>query len=162
MGQQELTITEKGGKGWFFFALIPGAIAGAALMWLAFATGVVDWTKAQRIEGRMDARVGVHGELVAPVDLIIKPGGCMKITRAFLDSGKLTTYTRNDCHERVDYWEIHWNLVAPDGTILHNGYTNLGGVLHAGEERELVVAVDEDDRTAKIIVWEGMHNHHDY
>jgi hypothetical protein len=154
--KEELEIghTERGGIGWFFFALIPGALAGALLMYFAFYTGVVDWQKAQRIEGRMDGRVGVNGELKKPVDLINRDSSCLKISRSFLDSGTVTAYVTSHCNYNIRYWEIHWESVAPDGTIIHSDYTNNGfGEPSPGETVETTYAVQDDPRTAKIIVW---------
>jgi hypothetical protein len=145
--------TEKGGIGIFFFAAIPAVLAGAALMWLAFYTGVIDWTKAQRIEGRMDARVGVHGELTKPVDLIIRKSGCLQVSRAFLDDGKVTSYTTNACHSEVGYWEMHWTQIAPDGTVIASGYDNKMGQLEDGETLEFTQELRDDSRTAKVVVW---------
>ena len=146
-----------GGAGWFFFACVPGVLAGALLMYLAFYTGVIDWQKTQRIEGRMDNRVGVHGELVKPVDLIIRKAGCVQVSRAYLDDGSLTAYLTNNCHEDVDYWELHWNSIAPDGTIITSGYTNHssenGTGLGAGETIELKEDIKDDSRTVKVVVW---------
>ena len=153
MEDQNVYYTEKGGKGWLFFALIPAALAGAALMWLAFYTGVIDWTKTMRIEGRMDARVGVRGELTAPVDLIIRKTGCLQISRAFLDSGSMTAYTTNSCHAATGYWELHWNEIAPDGTVIHSGYTNQGGSIEDSETREMKMDLDDDSRTVKVVTW---------
>ena len=152
--------TEKGGIGWFFFTLIPCALAGAALMWLAFYTGVIDWSKTQRIEGRMDARVGVTGQLTAPVDLVIRKTGCLQVSRSFLDSGtlvnggsQLTAYVTNSCHSELTYWEIHWISLAPDGTMISNKYTNEGGNLTDGQTIEMREEVPNDSRTVKVVVW---------
>lgn len=156
-------IKETGGKGALYFALIPAALAGAALMWLAFYTGIVDWTKLQRIEARMDNRVGVNGQLTAPVDLIIRGNGCLHVSRAFLDDGSLTVYLTSSCPQRLDYWEIHWNQVAPDGTTISNGYTNHVGTygstgIDAGETIELKEDLKDDSRTTKVIVWSKDHS----
>lgn len=157
---EQIEIKHTGGVGWFFSALIPGAIAGAALMWLAFYTGVVDWQKAQRIEARQDARVGVHGEIKTPVDLIIRDGGCLHVSRAFLDGSTLTAYLTNGCPEDLDYWEIHWNEISPDHTIIHTGYTNHTGDtgstgIQSGATLEVPfdLSGDQDSRTAQIVVW---------
>jgi hypothetical protein len=163
---EQLEIKHTGGIGWFFFALIPGALAGAALMWLAFYTGVIDWRKTERIEARMDDRVGVHGELKTPVDLVVRDSqsSCLRITRAYLDGSKLTTYLTNNCHTDLDYWEVHWNAAAPDHTVIHSGYTNHmdDGAVGIGEGLTMEVTFDisrqDDDRTDKIVVWSVEHS----
>ena len=150
-----VTHTEKGGIGWLAFALIPAALAGAGLMWLAFYTGVIDWSKTQRIEGRMDARVGVNGQLTAPVDLIIRKTSCLKVSRAFLDSGSLTAYVTNSCTELQDSsWALKWNAIAPDGTIISSSIDQIhGGTLEAGETKEMTEDVSNDSRMTKFVVW---------
>jgi hypothetical protein len=146
--------------GWLALAIIPAALGGGALMWLAFYTGVVDWREVQRaaekthrIEGRMDERVGVRGELVAPVDLVIRKTGCLQVSRAFLDDGVLTAYVSSSCHGPSGYWEWHWNQVSPDGTILATGYRNSLADIMPGETIEVTEQVKEDARTLKIVVW---------
>lgn len=145
--------TEKGGIGWFFFALIPGAIAGGALMWLAFYTGVIDWTKTQRIEGRMDARVGVNGELKTPVDLVARNTGCLKIARSFLDSGQLTLYVKSACSDRRQsfQWTRAWKEIAPDGTVVQQG-REYGTAIEPGETIELHEDLKDDPRTVRVVV----------
>ena len=106
------------------FACIPAALLGAALMYLSFYTGIIDWQKAQRIEGRMDNRVGVNGELTKPVDLIITKKSCLIIDRAFMDGQTGTAYLHNKCDRELSYIALHWNAIAPDGTIIKSGYEN--------------------------------------
>lgn len=128
-------------------------------MWFAFYTGIIDWTKVQRIEARMDGRVGVHGELTKPVDLIIRGSGCFKVTRSFLDEAKLTAYVTNACNKEAEYWELHANSISPDGTIISSWYTNGNGGFSVGDTREFTRDLEQDARTAKVIVWaqEGFH-----
>ena len=131
-------------------------------MWLAFYTGVIDWQKTQRIEARMDGRVGVRGELKSPIDLIIRDTGCLHVSRAFLDDAILTTYLTDSCHHDMEYWEVHWNGVSPDHTIIHSGYTNhVGGGSRMAADSTIEVTFDlsrdEDTRTAKIVVWSIGH-----
>lgn len=153
MEDSRIEVKHAGGVGWFFFALVPGAIAGALLMYLAFYTGVVDWQKAQRIEGRMDNRVGVNGELTKPVDLIIRDASCLKVSRAYLDSGTLTAYVTNNCHTTIGYWEWHYNQISPDGTVIHSWYDNSVSGPESGQTVEETTKLADDDRTAKVVVW---------
>ncbi len=156
---EQIEVKATGGVGWYFFALIPGTLAGALLMYLAFYTGVIDWQKAQRIEGRMDARVGVNGQLTAPVDLIIRPTGCLKVSRAYLDGdgedggSNLVAYVTNGCNSHNNVWALYWRSVAPDGTTIQSGYDNLKGDLSAGETLEVRENVPNDSRTVKVLVW---------
>jgi hypothetical protein len=141
------------GIGSLTFAVIPAALAGAALMWLAFFTGIVDWQKVQRIEGRMDGRVGVSSKLSAPVEVIIENRSCVKIDRAFLDGLTVTMYLQNQCHKDLGYYEWHWMEVAPDGTTIKEDFGNSIDGLSEGQKVEKVMDLTSDTRTAKIVVW---------
>ncbi len=135
------------------FALIPAALAGAGLMWLAFYTGVIDWSKAQRVEARMDNRVGVNGQLTKPVELIIRTPDCFRVSRAYLDGQQLTVYLHNGCHEQIGYYEWHYNEVSPDGTIIHSWYDNDASGREAEGTWEITRGIEEDSRMAKVVVW---------
>lgn len=150
---EQIEVKHTGGVGAFFYAAIPALLAGALLMYFAFYTGIIDWQKAQRVEGRMDNRVGVHGELRAPVDLIIRKADCLEVTRAFLDGDTGTMYIKNDCHRHLSYMEWHWNIIAPDGTIIKDNYSNDLNVPLDGETVEKNFNLDDDSRAAKIVVW---------
>jgi hypothetical protein len=153
-------LKETGGKGYAYFALIPALLAGAALMWLAFFTGIVDWRQGQNaiakqatIEGRMDNRVGVNGTLTKPVDLIITNHTCLKIERAFLDGTSVTMYLHNQCHSSLEYYEWHWKAIAPDGTIIGSNYANDDSGLDVGDKAEKTMTMPGDPRIEKVIVW---------
>lgn len=156
MNNNENTLTR--GIGSFFFFAIPAVLAGAALMWLAFYTGVIDWQKTQRVEGRMDNRVGVNGQLTMPVDLVIGNRSCLKIDRAFLDGDSVTMYLDNQCHTRLDYYEWHWKAVSPDGTTIKENYENTLDGIDDGEKLEKTMSLPDDNRIVKIIVWARNHN----
>jgi len=159
----QIEVKHTGGIGWFFFALIPGALAGALLMYLAFFTGIIDWQKAQRIEGRMDNRVGVNGALVAPVQLIMRGTGCLKVSRSYLDAANddydpgsnLTLYVTNNCsHELPGYqWEVNVNSIAPDGTVINSNHDIQAAEIDSGQTFEVTEKVPNDSRTVKIVVW---------
>jgi hypothetical protein len=154
MGEQ-VEVRHTGGIGWFFFALIPGAIAGALLMYFAFYVGIVDWQKAQRVEGRMDNRVGVHGELTAPVDLVLSGKGCVKIQRGFLDDGALTLYIHNGCTDEREFVKYRVSELTPDGTVVKTdgGWLELDSgfsSIDAGATMEIHPKLSGDTRVVKI------------
>ena len=150
------------GVGSFFFAAIPAVIACALLLLLAFMTGIVEFThsedaykKRQTYEGRREARVGVNGEILKPVDLLFVSNGCVKIERAYLDTQTLTIYIHNTCSAERQF--IKWGVreYAPDGTDVQSHGTYLDtpdGNLAAGEKFEQVVQVSNDSRVVKIVV----------
>jgi hypothetical protein len=154
---EKIEVKYTGGMGAAFYGAIPGLLAGAALMWLAFYVGIIDWRKTQRIEARMDGRVGVHGELTTPVDLIIRKTGCFGVSRAFLDGGELTVYMTNGCHVDKQFFKLHWNAMAPDGTVIDSGYeNNINGNSAIGADDTLefkAIEVAHDSRVAKIVVY---------
>ena len=147
--------TKSRGIGSFFFAAIPGILGAGAVLWLLFVTGVVDFHRQEILQGRMDNRVGVVEPLKEPVKLIVEDEYCVKITKAFLDGDSLTAYMTSGCHEYLDYWELHWEVKSPDGTILDSGYDNTAFLppLHAGEKAEHVFSLPSDSRTNTVVVW---------
>lgn len=150
---EQIEIKHTGGVGAFFYASILALLIGALMMYFAFYTGIINWQKAQRIEGRMDNRVGVNGQLEKPVDLIILKKSCLLVNRAYLDGSVGTMYLKNECHTNLNYHAWHWNAVAPDGTIIHQDYSNSINELESGEVTEVLFNVEEDDRISKVIIW---------
>lgn len=149
-------IEAKGGINAFFWGIVPGALGGAALIWLAFVSGCLDLRQQQTLAQRMDNRVGVVQPLNNPVQLVIQQPDCYKVERAFVDGNIITAYTRNTCHQTPDYTETHWQALAPDGTVIQQNYDNSLSNAPPGQAFEWQVQVPEDDRIAKIVVWSSM------
>lgn len=149
--QDELKVA--GGVGAWFYAMIPAALGGAALMWLAFFTGCVDWRAARRLEGRMADRVGVHGEILAPVSLVIQKVDCARVDRSYLDGDTLTIYITNGCKAELNYYSWHYKAIAPDGTIIQSDYSNDMSGLMAGDRVEKQFTLQDDSRIATVVVW---------
>lgn len=162
---EPIEVKHTGGMGAFFYGLIPGILGGGALLWLAFVTGCLDLHQQRTIAQRMDNRVGVVEKLQNPVTLLIKQKGCIKISRAYVDGadntsyesygGKLTAYVTNSCSATPQYYEWHWEELAPDGTIIQNGGTNQVPVLEPGQTAEVTDKLPDDQRVTKIVVYAG-------
>jgi hypothetical protein len=147
-----------GGIGAFFWGLVPGALGGGALIWLAFVGGCIDLQQQRTIAQRMDNRVGVVEPLKNPVVLIIHQPDCYKIERAFIDDNTVVAYTRNTCSHKPGYAETHWQAFAPDGTIIQQHYENSLDNVSPGQAFEWKTEIPQDDRIAKIIVWSTLSN----
>jgi len=143
----------------FFYAAIPWILLMAALAGLAFWTGVVSFSHDQQVQTRMDNRVGVVEPLKKPVSLIIEDRGCLKITKAFLDGDRLTSYVTDTCPGHMTYWELGWKIKSPDGTIVASGYNNTAELpnLDHGDKIEHVDNLPSDDRSNTVIVWTRAH-----
>jgi hypothetical protein len=146
----------------FFLYSIPWILGMAALVWLAFLTGLVEFShsqsayaKRQTYEGRREERVGVNGEILKPVDLIFSNRGCFKIERAFLDTQTLTIYIHNTCAQKREFAHYTVKEYAPDGTIVHsvNEYLPTDDAeLDAGDKIEIETQTSSDARVVKIVV----------
>lgn len=155
--EQRVEIEHAGGVGAFFYGLIPGALGGAALLWLAFVSGCLDLEQQRTFASRMDNRVGVVKPLVSPVKLVILQPACPKIDRAFIDGDTVTAYVKNTCTRpnsgTPDYAMWHINALAPDGTIIWQWYTNQFSLPPYGKSVEVSQNVPEDNRITEIDIW---------
>jgi hypothetical protein len=103
---------------------------------------------------RMNNRVGVVEPLKNPVTLTIRQPDCYRIERAFIDGDQLTAYITNHCTDTPNYAQLHWEVVAPDGTIIQHGYENYKvPKLSPGETGEISVELPSDPRAAKVVTW---------
>jgi hypothetical protein len=164
---EQVEVKYTGGARAFFYGLIPGAIGGGALIWLSFMSGCLDLQQQRTIAERMDNRVGIvtaKEEPKNPVKLVIQQRGCIRIDRAYMDAsdrdypsesgGKLTVYLADHCTQTPSYYEWHWKEMAPDGTIIHDGWTNTEPTVpEAGQTEEVTVYLPDDNRVVTVVVW---------
>jgi len=150
------------GLGSFFFAAIPWVLGMAALTWLGFYTGIITFHQAQlaiqkseAVQGRMDGRVGVDGDVRDPVSLTFHGRGCIKVERAYLDLGTMTAYLHNTCNREIRDIRYSWREVSPDGTTVKSGWDYLSGSddMAGDEKREQQVQIDIDDGRVKGVVF---------
>lgn len=146
----------KNGINAFFWGMVPGALGGACLIWMAFVSGCLDLQQQQTLAQRMDNRVGVVQPLKNSVQLVIQQPDCYKVERAFVDGDTVTAYTRDTCHQTPSYAETHWQALAPDGTVVQQDYDNSPSNASPGQAFEWRVQVPEDNRIAEIVVWSSM------
>ena len=154
---EKIEVKTTGGIGAFFYAAIPWILGCAALVWFGFCMGVIEFNHQQVVQQRMDNRVGVTAPLVAPVTLKILPeDGCIKIERAYLDGSRATLYIANHCERTLDYYELHFQGIAPDGTVIWGTYENTAFLpaLLANERAEWSEKISDDSRIASIVMWE--------
>lgn len=169
-GAEEVTAMEESrssrGAGSLFFAAIPFVIGLAFLIWLSFFSGCFDFRhhikevgRKDSLEDRMDNRVGVKEALTAPVKVIIRKGNCFFVDRAFLDGLTLTVYLKNGCSDSPYYFQWNWRATSPDGTVVHQGYSNSLDGLDPGSTVEYTEEMPNDRRIAAITVWAKNTNH---
>ena len=159
--QEEIKVT--GGIGAFFFAAIPWILGCAAVVWLGFFTGIIQfrhqqsaYRQQQTVQQRMDNRVGVTAPLKEPVKLIILPRhGCIKIEKAFLDGSRMTVYLHSNCQTFMDYYQLHTVGRSPDRTIVWSDYENTSSLpsLQPGDTGEWSMDVSQDQRISAIEIW---------
>lgn len=142
--------------GRFFLALIPWALGVGAMVWLGTWIAFHVWQREERQAARAATYVASPVPQKAKIKITALVRDCLRVDRADLDGTDLLIYGRapKGCTNRVgtDYTEWHWQLLSPDGTILHQGWTNLLD-LHEGTKGELKMQIESDDRAAELQVW---------
>ena len=142
------------GFGTLMFAAVPGALAGAAILWLTAVTGVIDLTSELRQERRAAERVGIVVLPKTPINVAVREDSCLKSAGVYLDGDQLTVYAKNKCSHPLEFHSSSaFRLIAPDGTVIRTGGTYFDGdVFYAGEKREATLTIPEDERTVKVLV----------
>jgi hypothetical protein len=148
--------------GRFFLMAIPYVLGLGAMMWLGVYVGVHDFHRQLTQEERAAVYTGAQERPKAKMVVEIVAHDCSHITRADIDGGDLVLYSRNDCHQDLDYLVWYWQEVSPNGTILNQGYNNLcpeprrnGDVAECRFDGYGSLPID--DRTDKIKVWTQIH-----
>ena len=151
----------KSGIGKFFLALIPWALGLGASVWLGVWIGVYHFRKELSQENRAATYVGATERPKSKIAVQIIPGGCLLVSRVDVDGGDLLIYWKNTCGFRLDYAELHYEAISPDGTILSQWYDNgsqCSFPTFSGDTAECRTTVRDDDRVAKLRVWAGRQN----
>jgi hypothetical protein len=137
---------------------IPLSLGLAGSVWLGFYIGVHDFRRELSQEDRAAIVVGAEVRPKGKMKITIETPFCVSVTRADLDGSALRLYAKNDCHQDISYLAWYYALVAPNGTVLHEGYTNSCAVpRHPTDLAECVFdgysSLTIDDRAASIRVW---------
>lgn len=146
------------GAGSLFFSLIPAAFAGAFLLWLSCAAGIIDLTQELKQERRAAERVGVLVKPKTPIIVSVNDDTCIKATKTFLDGHILTIYAENTCHHTIPEEgyllgpRYEWREIAPDRTTLKSGDDFIQEVFRPGERREVTIHIPFDDRAVEVNV----------
>ncbi len=143
-----IEVKHTGGIGAFFYAAIPGAIAGALILWLTAVTGWIDLTQELRQERRAAERVGIVVMPSTPINVVIHESTCLKSGGAYLDYKTLTVYAVNKCSHSTPFpGGIVTREIAPDGTTINNNKDLLGDSgFRSGEKRETQINLRALDR----------------
>jgi hypothetical protein len=145
--------------GRFFLFAIPLVLGLAAAVWLGVYIDAHEFNHELSQEDRAASYVGATERPKSKIAVEIQNQDCTRITRADVDGEILLLYARNDCHEREDYFAWHWQEISPNGTIIHQGYTNSCPIPGPSEVAECSMNIGDfsgesvDDRTDKIRVW---------
>lgn len=164
--------TQSRGIGTFAFAAIPWVLAIGATAWLGLYMAfhedkkiLANDRKELTQEERMATYVGAAERPQQKVKIEEGHSDCVALSRAEFDGTELLMYAENRCHGApLDYLAWHWQLIAPDGTALSQGYTNLCPIpTNHGQKAECKQTLREhrygyeappiEDRVEKIVIW---------
>lgn len=133
----ELDVVEKVGRIGAWWSAIFVLIGLGMMIWLGYFVAHHDWTRQLSQESRAAEWVGEKIPPRAPLKIIIKNSGCLRITRARVDDDEFMVDIQRVCGKAGDYAEFHWRMIA-NNFVLKSGYENW--------------RVDEVD-TGEIIEW---------
>ena len=136
-------------------SLIPAALGGAAILWIAAAAGWIDLTSQRRISQRSMESVGVSAPPEAPITVMGHNSECLKVESSFVVSGKLTFYVRNTCGQWLWTPTYRTRLKAPDGTVIEGHFYAFSDdrAIGPGERREQTTTFEIDNRASSIEFW---------
>lgn len=147
--------------GRFFLALIPWALAIGALAWMGFWLAVHQYREAVEQDRRRAVYVAAENPPKEKIKIETRKVDCLTVDRADVDGGDITIYGRMDgsCG-MTDYTEWHWQALAPDGTVIHEGYENgCPNLRSRGDRAECHMQMGfmgesaKDNRIASVRVW---------
>ena len=148
--------------GRFFLMAIPYVLGLAAMTWLGVYIGIHDFNHQLTQEERAAVYTGAKDRPTSKIAIEMKVKDCTKVTRGDIDGTTLVLYAINECHSGVGYMEWHWQEVSPNGTVIHENYTNSCPIPRSnGEIAECTFSssilagpeLPDDDRTSKVRVW---------
>lgn len=138
---------------WLGYSLIPAALAIGALYWLSFGQGLHYFQRELAQEKRRAEIVNATPLPTAPLEIRLdeRRDASLVIERAEIDGSALWVYLKNIGQQKKRFIQIHWKLIAPDGTVVKAGanYASLRGgpdELEPGERAEVKLNVDADPR----------------
>lgn len=155
-GIEDKGITADKGLGWLLIFTIPFVIGIAALVWFMFFRDIHDVNHAAKQEDRAAAYVGASEKPISKIKIVTQDRSCLKLNRVDVDGRQMLVYTTNACHKRLDYIEIHWSAISPDGTVILGGYVNNAMCAIPemdGDKAECRIDIPEDDRVTSLRVW---------
>jgi len=123
------------------------AIGVGCVVWFGFFSNVHFFNREISQEQRANEAVGAKVLPKAPLQIVIKnkPNECRVIDSARLDGSDLWVYYHNACNRTTTDDTIHWNGIAPDGTVIVSGWTYTRSDLESGQKAEFHADDLKDD-----------------
>lgn len=119
---------EAAARNWGRFALsaIPWALGMGASVWLGVYIGVHQINQQTSQEQRAAVAVGAEERPKSRItfDLSTAQTYCAGVTRADIDGPMLRLWATNDCHGPLTGMDWHYEMLSPNGTVLHASVTN--------------------------------------
>jgi hypothetical protein len=136
-------------------ALIPAALALAAMGWAAATFGWMGVSRERRLLNRTMTAVGIQSEPTAQIVIAHNDAPCLKIESSFMDGSDVVFYARNACQRWLRSPAYSIRAHANDGTVTASVHYAFDGDRQIGpkERREQrVTTLDPDTRTAKVTI----------
>lgn len=142
------------GLGRLATSLILASLGIGTSIWLGVYITAHDFNHQVKQEDRAAIYVGAKELPIDKIKITVKKIDCSTVTLADYDSGSILMHVRNNCHERIDYLAWNWKMIAPNGTVIHQGYTNSCPLPDRDEEAECIQKTYvDDDRMSSLVVW---------
>lgn len=134
-------------------ALIPAALALAAMWWAAATFGWMGISREQRLIDRTMSSVGIRSEPTTPIVMVHNDAPCLKIESSFMDGSEVVFYARNTCQRWLSTPTYSIRALAHNSTVTASVYYSFDGDRQLGpnERREQRVrTLKLDTRTEKV------------
>ncbi len=142
--------------GRFFLSAIPAILGIAASVWLGVWIEAHGYLKKLSQESRAAVYTGAQLRPTSKVKAEAPSRGCVKIVRVDIDGEDVIVYGENHCNKVISNSQWYWQLVSPDGTVIHEGYENYrcSTPSEPGDKAECRFEISDDDRATLLRVWE--------
>lgn len=147
--------------GRFFLWSIPLVLGIAASVWLGVYIGIHDFHHQLTQEERAAVYTGAGSRPKSKIAVELMVRDCVQVVRADLDGSVLYLYAKNNhCEKPLTYVEYHWQELSPNGTVIHEGYTNQcstpsvdGDIAECQFDEDHFRELPTDSRTDRIRAW---------
>lgn len=116
------------GVSFFFYGLVPWALAIGAMGWLVFGEGLKEAVRHDQLEHRRAEAVAAPDPAHAPLTVELDQSGFIHLDKVVMDGPDLTINYRNRNGKRACFIKLHAQEIAPNGDSVKDegDYANPG------------------------------------